>query len=82
MTGIRNVSVLSVLKSKGFEPVVTAIREGLPSLAEMELMELEAEYGVTFGDYTTEENIVIEAAIEECWKHIDRLREEQKGSSL
>lgn len=75
----QTVTVLEVLKSKGFEPVVTAIREGLPNLAEASLMDLEAEYGVTFGDYTTEENIAIEAGIEECWRRIERLRKESEG---
>lgn len=72
------MSVLDVLKSKGFEPVVAAIRDGFPNLAEGLLMELEAEYGVTFGDYTAEENVAIEAAIEECWKRIERVRKERE----
>lgn len=71
------MNVLNVLQSKGFEPVVSAIREKLPFLAEANLLELEAIHSACADEYSTEENLAIEAGIEECWKRIDRLKEEQ-----
>lgn len=75
-------TVLGVLKSRGFEPVVDAIRNKLPATAEALLMEVEADHSATAGDYTAEENIAIESAIEECWKRVERLYSEQKGSTV
>lgn len=71
------VKVLDVLKSKGFEPTVTAIREKLPFLAEANLMDLEAIHSACMDEYTPEENAAISAGIEECWRRIDLLKDEQ-----
>lgn len=71
------MSVVDVLKSKGFEPVVIAIREKLPFLAEGLLMELEADYAAHFEEYALDENLDISRAIEECWRRIDCLKDEQ-----
>lgn len=73
----KTVSTLDVLKSKGFEPVVSAIRDKLPFLAEGILMELEADYGAHCQEYSTEEKCAISGAINECWIRIDRLKDEQ-----
>ena len=73
-------TVLAALKSEGLDPVVQAIRNKLPATAEALLMDIEADHSATAGDYTAEENIAIESAIEECWKRIERLYDEQKGS--
>ena len=72
------MSVLNVLKSEGFEPVVSAIKNKLPFLAEANLMELEAVHSVTESQYTTEENQLICLAIEECWKQVERLKTERE----
>lgn len=72
-------TVLAALKSEGLEPVVEAIRNKLPATAEALLLDIEADHSATAGDYTAEENIAIESAIEECWKRIERLYDEQKG---
>lgn len=69
--------VLNVLQSKGFEPVVSAIREKLPFLAEAILMDLDADYCKHSGEYSTEEKLAIRRAIDECWRRIDLLKDEQ-----
>ena len=71
------MTVLNVLKSKGFEPVVTAIRDGYPGLAEGLLMDLEADHTAHWGEYTPQENMFIVEACEECWNRIDRLYKEK-----
>ena len=73
------VTVLGVLKSEGFEPVVTAIKQGMPATAEGLLMEIEADSAATMNEYTAEENRCIDMAIEECWKRIEWLYADQKG---
>ena len=73
------MSIINVLKSDGFKPVVSAIRDGLPYLAEANLLNLEAVHSATEGEYTTEENRIIEVAIEECWRRIERLKTEFGG---
>lgn len=73
----QDVKVLDVLKSKGFEPTVTAIREKLPFLAEANLMKLEADYGAHCHEYSTEEKWAISKAIDDCWRRIDELKDEQ-----
>lgn len=73
------MSVLNVLKSDGFKPVVSAIRDGLPYLAQANLLELEAAHSATADQYTTEENRLIEVAIEECWRRIERIKTEFGG---
>lgn len=70
------MSVLNILKSEGFRPVVSAIRDGLPHLAEANLMEIEANHSAAESEYTEEENRLIEVAIEECWRRIGRLKTE------
>ena len=72
-------SVLSVLKSEGMEPVVKAIQNKLPATAEALLMEIEADHAASVQEYTAAENRYIDMAIEECWKRVERLYEEQKG---
>lgn len=79
MAGTGSLTVLGVLKSEGFEPVVNAIKKKFPATAEALLMEVEADHAATMDQYTTDENRYIEAAIEECWKRVERLYEEQKG---
>lgn len=74
-----NVSVLEVLKSQGFEPVVSAIREKLPYLAEANLLELEAIHSACADEYSGEENVAIEAGIEICWRKIEELKTEREG---
>lgn len=73
------MSVLNILKSKGFEPVVSAIRDGLPYLAEANLMELEAIHSATADVYSAEENAAIEVGIEICWRKIEMLKTEREG---
>lgn len=77
MKSNKPVPVMNVLQSKGFEPVVSAIREKLPFLAEGILMELEADYDAHRQEYSTEEKLAISGAINECWIRIDRLKDEQ-----
>lgn len=74
----QKVSILDVLKSPGFEPVVSAIRGRFPYLAQANLMELEAICSACAEEYSAEENIAIEAAIEECWRRIERLKTERE----
>lgn len=73
------LSALSVLQSEGMEPVVKAIRNKLPAIAESLLMDIEADHAATVQEYTAAENRYIDMAIEECWKQVERLYEEQKG---
>lgn len=73
------MNVLTALKSKGLEPVVEAIRNKLPATAEALLMEIEADHAASMQEYTAAENRYIDMAIEECWKRVERLYEEQKG---
>lgn len=71
--------VLNVLQSKGFEPVVSAIRDKLPYLAEANLLELEAIHSACADEYSPEENVAIEAGIEICWRKIEMLKTEREG---
>lgn len=71
------LSVLSVLQSEGMEPVVKAIRNKLPAIAESLLMDIEADHAAEMYQYTAYENRLIDEAIEECWKQIDRLKDDQ-----
>lgn len=61
---------LTVLKSKGFEDIIKAIKNKHFELAEILLMDLEADFANTQNEYTSEEIIAIYEAIEKCWKHI------------
>lgn len=70
------MDVLTVLKSDGMKPVVEAIREKQPVLAEFLLMEIEADHTATMSEYTADENRYIDAAIEELWKQTERLWDE------
>ena len=72
-------SLLDVLKSKGFEPVVSAIRDKLPYLAEANLLELEAIHSACADEYSADENVAIEAGIEICWRKIEELKTEREG---
>lgn len=73
------MSVMNVLQSKGFEPVMSAIRDKLPYLAEANLMELEAIHSACADEYSTEENVAIEVDIEICWRKIEMLKTEREG---
>lgn len=73
------MSVMNVLQSKGFEPVVSAIRDKLPYLAEANLLELEAIHSACADEYSPEENAAIEAGIEICWRKIEMLKTEREG---
>lgn len=75
----QDVKVLDVLKSKGFEPTVTAIREKLPFLAEANLLELEAIHSACADEYSPVENVAIEEGIEICWRKIEMLKTEREG---
>lgn len=75
----KRVSTLDVLKSKGFEPVVSAIRDKLPYLAEANLLELEAIHSASANEYSAEENAAIEVGIEICWRKIEMLKTEREG---
>ena len=72
----KTVTLLDVLESDGFRGVLFFIRNKAPNLAEMELMDLEANHSKTAGEYSPEENALIEQAIRKCWEVIDRLRKE------
>lgn len=77
-TAEKKVTVLTVLQSKGFEPVVSAIKAKLPFLAEANLLEVEMGYAMTADEYSWEENRTIEEAIEECWRRIEKLKTERE----
>ena len=79
MTTAKTVSALEVLKSQGFEPVVSAIRGKYPYLAEANLLELEAIHSACADEYSPEENVAIEAGIEICWRKIEMLKTEREG---
>ena len=66
---------LTALKSKGFEPVVNAIRNKLPFLAEAMLMDLDADYCAHCDEYSTEEKMAISRAIDICWRKIDEVKD-------
>ena len=69
------LTVMSALKSKGFEPVITAIRNKLPFTAEALLMDLDADYCAHIQEYSTEEKMFIGQAIEICWRKIDEVKD-------
>ena len=73
------MSVMNILQSKGFEPVVSAIRDKLPFLAEAKLLELEAIHSACSDEYSADENAAIEAGIEICWRKIEELKTEREG---
>lgn len=73
-------TTLAALWSPGLRPAVEAIRNKMPATAEALLMDIEADHSATMLEYTGEENYYIDTAIEECWKRVDQLYEEQKGS--
>ena len=74
----RAITVLDVLKSPAFASIILTIRQRYPAIAEAQLMNLEAHHSANYAEYTTEENIAIEQAIEECWKRVRRLNKEKE----
>ena len=73
----KHYAKLAALQSAGMAPVVNAIRDGCPGLAEALLMDLEADHTAHWSEYTPQENMAIVEACEECWNRIDRLYKEK-----
>lgn len=73
-------SVLQVLQSKKFEPVVTAIKEKSPNRAEFCLREIECEQDAMAiaRIITPYEYWILDQAIGECYKRIHRLNTEME----
>lgn len=71
--------IMSALKSEGFKPIIFAIQQRCPIVAEAMLMEIQADHFEHESEYTWEENYAIELAFEECGKRIDRLYREMRG---
>lgn len=73
-------SVLQVLQSKKFEPVVTAIKKKSPNRAEFCLREIESEQAEMeiARIITPYETWILDQAIEECYKRIQRLNDEME----
>ena len=73
----KHYAKLAALQSDGMAPVVKAIRDGYPGLAEALLMDLESDHTAHWSEYTPQENMAIVEACEECWKRINRLYKEK-----
>ena len=71
--------IMNALKSDGFHPIVSAIQQRCPAVAEAMIREAEIQHQEHESEYTAEENIAIGLAFEECEKRIDRLWREVRG---
>lgn len=71
--------IIKALKSDGFKPIIYAIQQRCPVLAEAILMDSEADHAEHESEYTWEENCGIKLAFDECRKRIERLNQELRG---
>lgn len=68
------MSVVNVLKSQRFQQVTKFIKYGYLNIAEADLIEIEAYHAAHEHEFTTEENTLINQAIEICWEKIEEKR--------